>query len=375
MIKKDHKYMQRALELASRARGRTSPNPLVGAVIVKEGQIIGEGYHQKAGTPHAEIHALKSAGVKASGASLYVSLEPCCHHGRTPPCTEAIIEAGIKRVVIAVLDPNPKVAGKGLEILQEAGIETEVGIMKEAAVDLNEIFFKYIQKGMPFVALKTAMTLDGKIAARTGDSKWVTGADARKYVHHLRDTYDGILVGIGTVLADNPRLNTRLDEENGRDPIRIVIDSNLDLPLDSIIARSSRQQPTIIFCGMNSDELKAQHLAALGLDIIKLQLEEDKVPLAAALSILAGREITSILVEGGAEINASFINQGLVDKLYWFIAPKIIGGRGAPSPVGGDGCELMSEAAQFTISEMRTFGKDILITATPGLKAKLNDDI
>ncbi len=366
MNKKDIQYMQRAIEMASRARGRTSPNPMVGAVIVKDGQIIGEGYHQKAGTPHAEIHALQSAGPEASGATLYVSLEPCCHHGRTPPCTEAVIKAGIKRVVIAVLDPNPKVAGKGLEILQQAGMETEVGVMQEAAVQLNEVFFKYIQSRMPFVALKTAMTLDGKIAAYTGDSRWITGADARNYVHHLRNTYDAILVGIGTVLADNPQLNTRLDEEKGRDPIRIIIDSNLELPIDSIIARSSKEQPTIVFCGTNSDEKKAQQLAPLGVDIIKLDLEEGKVPLPEVMSILAGREITSILVEGGSEINASFINKGLVDKLYWFIAPKVVGGRGAPSPVGGDGCKFMNDAIQLSISEVQSFERDILITATLG---------
>ncbi|KUG03775.1 diaminohydroxyphosphoribosylaminopyrimidine deaminase [hydrocarbon metagenome] len=361
----DQKYMQRALELASKARGRTSPNPMVGAVIVKDGQIIGEGYHQKAGTPHAEIHALKNARHKARGASLYVSLEPCCHHGKTPPCTDAIIEAGIQRVIIAVLDPNPKVAGKGAKILQEAGIEIRVGVMEEAAVYLNEIFFKHIQKGIPFVAIKTAMTLDGKIAARTGDSRWVTGPEARKYVHRLRNTYDAILVGIGTVLADNPRLNTRLDEEAGRDPIRLIIDSCLELPLDSVIARSSREQPTIIFCGTDSDDKRAQDLAALGVEIIKLELEEDQVPLSTVMSILASREITSVLVEGGAEINASFIKQKLVDKLYWFIAPKIIGGRGAPSPVGGDGYEFMSEASQFTIINVQSFEKDVLITAAP----------
>ncbi len=362
----DRKYMERAIELAARARGRTSPNPLVGAVIVKDGQIVGEGYHQKAGTAHAEIHALKAAGQQAWGASLYVSLEPCCHQGRTPPCTEAIIKAGIKRVVIAVLDPNPKVAGKGVKILQEAGIETEVGVMKEDALYLNEIFFKYIQQKLPFVAIKTAMTLDGKIATGSGDSRWVTGAAARKYVHHLRNTYDAILVGIGTVLADNPQLNTRLDQELTRDPIRIVIDSNLDLPLDSVIACSSREQPTIIFCGMHIDDHKAQDLALLGIEIIKLELEDDQVPLSTAMSILAHREISSVLVEGGGEINASFINQGLVDKLYWFIAPKIVGGRGGPSPVGGNGCQFMNEAVQLTISKVQSFGKDILITAILG---------
>jgi diaminohydroxyphosphoribosylaminopyrimidine deaminase/5-amino-6-(5-phosphoribosylamino)uracil reductase len=236
--KADMEYMQRAIELATQARGRTSPNPMVGAVIVKDGKIIGEGYHKKAGTPHAEIHALAAAGNEARGATLYVSLEPCCHHGRTPPCTEAIINSGIKRVVIAALDPNPKVAGGGLQRLKEAGIDAEFGLMQEAAMELNAVFFKYIQRALPYVALKTAMTLDGKIAAGSGDSRWITGPEARQHVHQLRNIYDAIMVGIGTVLADNPRLNTRLQEGQGRDPVRVIIDNQLDLPVNSIIAQS-----------------------------------------------------------------------------------------------------------------------------------------
>ncbi|NLO22675.1 MAG: bifunctional diaminohydroxyphosphoribosylaminopyrimidine deaminase/5-amino-6-(5-phosphoribosylamino)uracil reductase RibD [Syntrophomonadaceae bacterium] len=356
-------YMQRAIELASLAQGRTSPNPLVGAVIVKDGKIIGEGYHKKAGTPHAEIHALTAAGSASRGATLYVSLEPCCHHGRTPPCTEAIIEAGIKRVVIATLDPNPKVAGGGLQKLQEAGIDAEFGLLQQAARELNEVFFKYIQKGLPFVALKTAMTLDGKIAASSGDSRWITGPEARQYVHHLRNTYDAIMVGIGTVLADNPQLNTRLNEGNGRDPLRIIIDNQLKLPLGSIIACSSREQPSLVFCGTDIDEHKAAELTHLGVEIIKIELEHGLVPLHQVLTILAQREISSILVEGGAEINASLVEQGLVDKFYWFIGPKIIGGRKALSPVGGTGFELMREAMDLTIQDIKQLGRDILITA------------
>jgi diaminohydroxyphosphoribosylaminopyrimidine deaminase/5-amino-6-(5-phosphoribosylamino)uracil reductase len=273
--KADMEYMQRAIELATQARGRTSPNPMVGAVIVKDGKIIGEGYHKKAGTPHAEIHALAAAGNEARGATLYVSLEPCCHHGRTPPCTEAIINSGIKRVVIAALDPNPKVAGGGLQRLKEAGIDAEFGLMQEAAMELNAVFFKYIQRALPYVALKTAMTLDGKIAAGSGDSRWITGPEARQHVHQLRNIYDAIMVGIGTVLADNPRLNTRLQEGQGRDPVRVIIDNQLDLPVNSIIAQSSREQPSLVFCGKEIDEHKASELSRLGVEIIKTDLEND----------------------------------------------------------------------------------------------------
>ncbi len=363
MTDMDSRYMKRAIELAALGRGRTSPNPLVGAVIVKDGEIVGEGYHQKAGTPHAEVHALAAAGSEARGAALYVSLEPCCHHGRTPPCTEAIIKAGIKRVVIATLDPNPKVAGGGLAILQEAGIETKYGVMQEAAVELNEIFFKYIQSGLPFIALKTAMTMDGKIAACSGDSRWITGAEARQYVHRLRNTYDAIMVGIGTVLADNPQLNTRLNDGNSRDPVRIVIDSQLDLPLNSIIARSSREQSSIVFCGSNIDEGRAEALSVQGAEIIRLELEDDRVPLSKVMTILADRDITSVLVEGGAEINASLLEAGLVDKYYWFIAPKLIGGRNAPTPVGGAGYEFMRDALELKIKDVQYFGSDLLVTA------------
>jgi len=358
----DEQYMQRAIELASKAKGKTSPNPLVGAVIVKDGKIIGEGYHQKAGTPHAEIHALHMAEDNAAGATLYVTLEPCCHYGKTPPCTEAIINARIKNVVMAVLDPNPKVAGGGLKILQEAGIHTEVGVLEEEAVRMNEVFLKYMKTGMPFTAVKTAMTLDGKIAAYSGDSRWITGEDSRKYVHQLRNTYDAILVGIGTVLADDPQLNTRLEIEDSRNPVRIIIDGNLELPIDSKIARSSKIQPTIVFTGMKVDQEKVEALGSLGLEIIRLATRDGIIPLVNVMRELADREIISVLVEGGSEINASLIKDGLLDKAYWFIAPKIIGGRKAPSPVGGEGCELMKDAWGLKIDEVMMFENDLLIT-------------
>lgn len=357
----DEKFMLRALELAGQAAGRTSPNPLVGAVIVKDSKIIGEGYHRRAGTPHAEIHALNAAGSHAAGAALYVSLEPCCHYGKTPPCTEAIKKAGIKRVVAAIADPDSRVSGQGFKALRAAGIETKVGVLQEAALQQNEIFFKYVEAGLPFVAMKTGMTLDGKIAAYTGDSRFVTGEESRKYVHQLRNTYDAILVGIGTVLADDPQLNTRLDTGNLRDPIRVIIDGNLDLPQNSKIALSSHKQKTILFCGLNVEESKVQKLTHLGLEIIRLPLQNNLIPLREAMEILASREITSVLAEGGAEINASLIDANLVDKIYSFIAPKIIGGRAAPTPVAGNGLPLMGQAREVVINEVNRFGKDVLI--------------
>ncbi|MDD2509736.1 MAG: bifunctional diaminohydroxyphosphoribosylaminopyrimidine deaminase/5-amino-6-(5-phosphoribosylamino)uracil reductase RibD [Syntrophomonas sp.] len=360
----DQRFMQRALELAARARGRTSPNPLVGAVLVKDGQIQGEGYHQKAGSPHAEIHALNAAGPeRAKGASIYVSLEPCSHYGRTPPCALALVEAGIAEVVMATLDPNPQVSGRGLHILREAGIKTRVGVLADEARKLNEFFFKYIQSGRPFVSLKLAMTLDGKIATSTGDSRWITGAASREYVHHLRNTYDGIMLGIGTVLKDDPRLNTRLELEGKRDPVRIIIDGRLELPLNSVIALTSHQQRTIIFAAEDSDQEKAKALRDCGLEIIKVGGKADCLDLKEVLDILGKMEILSLLLEGGAEINSNMIENKLVDKLYWFIAPKIIGGRSAPSPLGGEGIKTMNQALKLNSIETRYFEEDILISA------------
>lgn len=354
--------MLRALELAAQALGRTNPNPMVGAVVVKDGQIIGEGYHHRAGTPHAEVHALNQAGEQALGATLYVTLEPCSHFGRTPPCADAVIAAGIARVIMASLDPNPNVAGNGLKKLAAAGIEVEVGFLEQKARRLNEVFWKYIQMGRPYVALKTAMTLDGKIASYSGDSKWVTGESARQQVHQLRNIYDGIMVGIGTVLKDDPLLNTRLPGGDRRDPIRVIIDGHLQLPLSGKIARTAERQRTLVFCSNQADPRTQLKLERMGLHVIRLDCHPDTVPLETVLDLLGRMDICSLLVEGGGEVNGYLLERDLVDRVYWFIAPKIIGGREAPSPIGGQGRALMQEAVELKSVEMQTFGPDIMIT-------------
>lgn len=354
--------MKRALELAELALGRTSPNPVVGAVVVNNGEIVGEGYHHRAGTPHAEVHALRAAGSLSRGSTIFVTLEPCSHHGRTPPCANALIDAGVKRVVIATEDPNPLVAGRGVSLLEEAGIETRVGVLQEEAVHLNQFFFKYIKSGRPYVTIKSAMTLDGKIATAGGDSRWVSGEESRRLVHQMRNVYDAIMVGIGTVLKDDPLLNTRLDDAIGRDPVRVIIDSMLQLPLNSQIFKTARQQKTLLFC---SDQAKADQMARLeqvGIEVITLPGTEEILPLDEILVELGKRELCSVLVEGGAEINASLIENGLADRIHLFIAPKIVGGRGAPTPVGGLGAELMKDAIPIKLMETAYCGQDILLT-------------
>lgn len=358
----DIKYMQRALYLAARAEGRTSPNPMVGAVVVKNNEITGEGYHRKAGTAHAEVIALKAAGNDAIGATLYVTLEPCSHHGRTPPCADAVIAAGIKRVVIACLDPNPLVSGKGLQILQEAGIETTVGVLQEEARQLNEAFFKYIQFKMPFIILKFAMTLDGKIATSTGDSRWISSEASRQYVHQLRNTCDAIMVGIGTVLKDDPMLNTRLNQPDTKDPIRVIIDSQLDLPLQSKIVRSAKEQRTIIFCHQRANPDRMELLKQNSIEVIPIAGSRDELFLEEAFKILGEIGIMSLLVEGGGEINGYLVEKGLLDKLYCFIAPKMVGGREAPTPVGGKGIPVLNDALPLKSMEITRFENDILIT-------------
>lgn len=358
----DEKYMGRAVELAVQALGRTSPNPVVGAVVVLEGEVVGEGYHQLAGTPHAEIHALNQAGERARGATLYVTLEPCCHYGKTPPCVDAIIGSGIKRVVVAIQDPNPQVSGQGIARLKAAGIEVEVGVLEEEARRANEFFFKFITTGMPFVALKTAMTMDGKIATRTGDSRWVTGEKARRFVHELRNIYDAVLVGVGTVLKDNPMLNTRLDVAGKRDPMRVILDGRLEIPLDSQIVLTSNQQCTLVVTSRKADIGKIAVLEDAGVEVLQLGDKPDFIPLVPVLEELARLGVTSILVEGGGQVNASFLEAGLVDKVYWFIAPKICGGESAPTPVRGTGVEMMDQARKLRQFYLSRFDDDVLIT-------------
>ncbi|MBP2644812.1 MAG: ribD [Firmicutes bacterium] len=357
----DYEYMQVALTLARRATGRTSPNPMVGAVLVKDGQIVGQGYHRKAGTPHAEVHALAEAGQNAAGATLYVTLEPCSHYGRTGPCAKAVIEAGIKRVVVAMTDPNPLVAGRGLVLLREAGLEVVEGIMAEEAARLNEVFIKWVSTGLPFGVLKTATTLDGKIATQSGHSKWITGENARQGVHELRDTYDAILVGIGTVLADNPALTTRLPQ-GGKNPTRVIVDSFARTPLNAQVMCDGLA-PTLIAVTEQAPRDNIAALQAKGAEVLVVPQKENRVDARALFRILGERAITSVMIEGGAEINASVLNANLVDKVYTYIAPKIIGGKGAPGSVGGMGPERIEEAVLLEDMSVTACGEDILVTA------------
>ena len=357
----DELYMKQALAIAQYAAGRTSPNPLVGAVIVRDGRVVGQGWHKKAGTAHAEINALEQAGTLAQGATMYVTLEPCSHHGRTGPCVEAIMAAGVKRVVVGMVDPNPLVAGKGIAILGKAGIEVKEGVLASEAALLNEIFIKWISTQMPFVILKTAMSIDGKIAAYTGHSQWITGAKSREAVHQLRDCCDGIVVGIGTVLADNPNLTTRLSYE-GKNPIRIIVDSMARTPLAAHVVTDGLA-PTIIVVTTDAPQMRVDALRSAGMEVLSLEAKQGGVPLRQLFTILGKRGITSLLIEGGASINASVLADNLVDKIQWFIAPKIIGGNDAPGPVGGVGANEVTNANLLEDISMRLIGEDMLISA------------
>lgn len=369
-------YMERVLELARKGMGRTSPNPMVGCVVVKDGKIIAEGFHEQYGGFHAERNALLKCGQEAEGADLYVNLEPCCHQGKTPPCTDIIIEKKIKRVFVGCLDSNPLVAGKGMEILKNHGIEVETGILEKECRVLNEVFFHYIETGLPFVAMKYAITLDGKIACETGDSKWVTGEEAREQVQYLRNRYRGIMAGIGTVLADNPMLNCRM--EHGRDPVRIICDSGLRIPEDCQIVETAKDQETIIaYCeskvlyGQDSSKTlqkqeKIERLEKKGIHLIAVSEQSGRLYLPELLQRLAERKIDSILLEGGGTLNASMLEEHLVQRLYAFIAPKLVAGAKAKSPIEGKGIEKMQEAIRLHNIETTFFGGDICITGRIG---------
>lgn len=356
MTKQD--YMRRALELARKGMGYTSPNPMVGCVVVKEGKIITEGYHEKYGAFHAERNALTRCEEDLTGAELYVTLEPCCHHGKTPPCTDIILERGIGKVYVGSMDPNPKVAGKGVQILRDHGIEVETGLLEKECLALNEIFFHYITTGRPFVAMKYAMTLDGKIAAHTGDSKWVTGEEARQHVHMLRKQYRAILVGIGTVLADDPMLNCRIEENV--DPVRIVCDSKLRLPLTSQLVKTAKEIPTIAAYA-TADREKEESLRQAGVELIYAE-RDGQVDFEALMKELGQRGIDSVLIEGGGAIHGTVLTSGLAKKVYCYVAPKLIGGRDARSPVEGDGFAQMKEALPVTELEIRQLGEDLCIS-------------
>jgi diaminohydroxyphosphoribosylaminopyrimidine deaminase/5-amino-6-(5-phosphoribosylamino)uracil reductase len=354
-------FMRRALELARRGEGYTRPNPLVGAVLVKGGQVIAEGFHARYGGPHAEAVALEQAGDEARGSDLYVNLEPCVHHGKTPPCVDRIIAAGIRRVIIAVRDPNPLVNGKGVDKLRAAGIEVVEGVLAEEARKLNEIFFHWITTRRPFVALKLAMSLDGKIATRTGASRWITGPEARKRVHELRRRHAAVLVGIGTVLADDPRLTVR--EVEGPQPLRIVLDSRGRVPLSARVLDGEAK--TLIATTEAMPPEKETALREKGAEVWRLPVREGKVDLEALLEQLAEEEIDSVLVEGGGEVAWSFLSRGLVQKVYFFYAPLVLGGRDAVPAVGGEGYPSPTVALRLTGLGVETVGEDILVRAYP----------
>lgn len=356
----NEEFMREALGLAKKGMGFTSPNPMVGAVIVKKGEIIGSGYHKKYGDLHAERSAFAYCDenrIDCRGADMYVTLEPCCHYGKQPPCTEAIIEHGIKRVFIGSSDPNPLVAGKGVEILRDHGIEVTEGILREECDALNEIFFHYITTGTPFVTMKYAMTLDGKIACYTGESKWITGEAARAHVQQERLRHSAIMVGIGTVLADDPLLTCRL--ENGRDPLRIICDSSLRTPLDCNILKTAREVPTVI-ATISEDNEKAAMYERAGCRIIKTEPKDGHVDLSALMKLLGRERLDSILLEGGGELNWSALKEGIVSKVQAYIAPKLFGGSGK-SPVAGQGVSLPAEAYMLEPCRIVRIGDDILI--------------
>ena len=361
--------MKRVLKLAAKASGMTSPNPMVGAVIVKDSKIIAEDYHRKPGTPHAEALVIQTAGEKAKGGTLYVNLEPCCHtEKRTPPCTKAIINAGIKKVVIGMKDPNPKVSGKGIEELEKAGIKVISGILEEGAKRLNEAYIKYISTRIPFVTLKVAMTLDGKIATPEGESKWITGEKAREKVRQLRGSVDAIMTAIGTVKADNPQLTVRGQGFKGsrvqgvKSPKRIVIDPHFEIPID---ARILETPPETIVVTRKSEvrsqksEEKMKILSDKGVQII--EYKDEKLDLQWLMEKLGRMEITSLLVEGGSSLNAHVLEDGVVDKVMFFIAPKIIGGGESFSAVGGKSFRKLADAYQLKGMKVKRVGEDILV--------------
>jgi diaminohydroxyphosphoribosylaminopyrimidine deaminase/5-amino-6-(5-phosphoribosylamino)uracil reductase len=353
----DCKYMKLALELAEKARGKTSPNPLVGAVIVKGNRIVGQGYHKKAGTPHAEVVALAKAGNRARGATLYVNLEPCCHFGRTSPCTREIIKSGIKQVVYSVKDANPNVNGKGARELKRAGIKIRSGILRNEAIRLNEVYFKNIKTGRPFVVLKIAQSLDGKIATATGDSQWITGKNSRKFVHRLRAVYDAVAVGAGTVRADDPELTVRLVK--GDNPYRIIISSKLDFPANSVLLKNNDDCKTIVATSLNS----TKKLGKKNLTVWKINALKNGLSLADFLDKAARFGITSILIEGGAGLATSFVRRALVDKFHFIMAPTIIGrGKDALNDLK---VRKLNDAYHLKDVTIEESGRDLIVTGYP----------
>jgi len=361
----DETFMKQVLRLARRGLGSTSPNPVAGALVVKNGQIIGSGYHKKAGGPHAEIEALSKAGEKAKGSTLYVNLEPCNHYGRTAPCTMALLENGVKRVVVGMADPNPHVTGGGCTFLRSNGVEVRCGVLEEECTRLNEVYIKYVTKGKPFVIVKGALTLDGWIATQTGNSKWITNEKSRKFVHSLRKRVDGIMVGVETIMADNPLLTPYLTRNPAPDPVRVIPDTNLRVPLDSKVLNSGTSALTIIAAGSNVSNTKREKIEGRGARVLKCQMRDGRIDLADLLDKLAEMSICSVLVEGGATLFGSIIRERLVDKFYIFLAPKILGGDNGVPFTRGPGCDRINDCLSLKPLMVRRFGEDIMIEAYP----------
>lgn len=357
----DRHFMKMALDLAVKGEGYTSPNPMVGAVVVRDGKVVGEGFHKIAGGPHAEVDALDAAGVAAKGATLYVTLEPCNHTGRTPPCTRKILEMGIERVVAAMKDPNEKVAGGGAEFLKQHGIHVTIGVCEEQARKLNEAFIKYVRTGRPFVMTKCAATLDGRIATRTGDSRWVTGEGARQFVHSLRHRVDAIMVGVNTIRTDDPSLTTRLTDKIGKDPVRIILDTHLSISPDARVLRQASVSKTILATGGAAASDKKNTLEKTGARVIEVPLKNDLIDMSALMDQLGGMELTSLLIEGGSRVLASAFNAAVVDKVFFFYAPKILGGDDGIPICTGPGAEFMSRCIAVNDITVHRFGDDVLI--------------
>ncbi len=354
----DEKYMRRALELAKKGAGHVNPNPMVGAVLVKNGRVIGEGCHERFGELHAERNALKNCSESPNGAVLYVTLEPCCHYGKTPPCTEAIIENKIRRVVVGSFDSNPLVAGKGIRILKDAGIGVTEGILQKECDELNRIFFHFMKTGTPYVMMKYAMTMDGKIATYTGASKWITGDTARARVQEDRGRFMAIMAGVGTVLADNPLLTCRL--EGKKSPIRIICDTHLRTPFSSALVQTAKEVPVILATACNDAEKKDAFVKA-GCEVLTLPEKDGGVDLNALMKVLGKRQIDSVLLEGGGTLNFTALKSGIVDRVQAYIAPKLFGGANAKTPVEGKGVALPKEAFRLENPKVLFAGEDIVI--------------